>query len=308
MENNNVVVIGVDNGFGMTKTVHNVFPTALEDYNTVKPSFMDNVVYYKGKYYIVGGNKRVKVHEDKTENSDVYILTLAAIGSELAFRGISGETHIVLSVGLPLERCGGGAQKFADYFLQENPVTFEYQDISYTVHIDMVKVSPQGYSAVAFELDQIKDSTVLVDIGSWTVDISQIQGNIPISPISLNDGVINCMQDVNNAIRREFGNEVPESQIQGVMRGIPDSLPAKYEEIAKAEIRKYVENLASSLQERKYNLDTLDFIFVGGGAILIKNFGMDLFPSGRVITEINSNAVGFEKIGAKAWEKTQAGK
>lgn len=309
MEHNGVEFIGVDNGFGMTKTVHGVFPTALEDYDTVKPTFMKTCVYYKGHYYNVGdGSKRIKVKEDKTENNDVYILTLAAIGEELEYRNLSGEVHIVLSVGLPLERCGSGAQKFSEYFQRENPVVFSYNDIDYTIYIDMVKVSPQGYSAIAFDLEHVKNSTVLVDIGSWTIDISQIQNNIPVSPISLNEGVINCMQAVNNAIRREFGNEIPEDKIQDVMRGIPDSLPEKYEEIAKKEIRKYVENLASALQERKYNLDILDFIFVGGGACLIKNFGMDLFPSGRVITDINANAVGFEKIGMKAWEKEQMSK
>ena len=106
-------IIGVDNGYGYTKTVHSVFPTALQDNGTVKPPFLDNVVTYNGHYHIVGG-ERMKVKEDKTIDDNTFLLTLAGIGEELQKRE-SSATDIILSVGLPLERCGAGADSFKNY-------------------------------------------------------------------------------------------------------------------------------------------------------------------------------------------------
>ena len=290
----NYEIIGVDNGYGFTKTVHSNFVTALRDQGKVKPPFMDNVITYNGSYYVVGG-ERMKVKGDKTVDDQTYILTLAAIGEELRIRNRT-RADVILSVGLPLERCGEGSEPFKQYFKKENPVEFDWQDMRYTVNIIDVLVSPQGYSAIISEVSTVANSTVLVDIGSWTIDILQIVNNIPQTALSLNDGVITCILNVNDAIRKETGNEVMESQIQDVMMGKVNALPEKYSKIAQKEIKRYVVKIAQTLQEHKLNLETLPFIFVGGGANLIKNYGMHLFSNARIIPEINANVLGYEKI------------
>lgn len=290
----NYEIIGVDNGYGFTKTVHSTSVTALRDQGKVKPPFMNNVITYNGSYYVVGG-ERMKVKGDKTVDDQTYILTLAAIGEELRLRNKT-RADIILSVGLPLERCGEGSEPFKQYFKKENPVEFDWQDTHYTVNIIDVLVSPQGYSAIISEVSTVANSTVLVDIGSWTIDILQIVNNIPQTALSLNDGVITCILNVNDAIRRETGNEVMESQIQDVMMGKVNALPEKYSQIAQNEIKRYAVKIAQTLQEHKLNLETLPFIFVGGGANLIKNYGMHLFANARIIPEINANALGYEKI------------
>ena len=287
-------IIGVDNGYGLTKTAHCDFVTALTNNGTVKPPFLENAIEYNGNYYLIGG-ERMKVMEDKTENQNTYILTLAAIAEELSLRGLN-EADITLSVGLPLERCGTGAKAFSEYFKKEETESFSYKGKLYKIRIPKVLVSPQGYSAIVGMIKDIPDGTVLVDIGSWTIDISQIIGGIPQKNLSLNDGVINCILTVNDAIRRETGNEVMEAQIQNVMRCKPDALPEKYTAIARREIQTYAEKIAATLQEYKFNLETLPFVFVGGGATIIKNFGMHLFPNAKVITDIHANAKGYEEI------------
>lgn len=290
-------IIGVDNGYGFTKTVHSTFLTALRDNGQIKPPFMDNVVTYNGHYYVVSG-ERMKVRRDKTVDDQTYILTLAAIGEEMQKRG-SRAKDIILSVGLPLERCGAGAASFKKYFMRNGAVIeFDWKNIHHSVNIKDVIVSPQGYSAIVSEVSTISDATVIVDIGSWTIDVLQIINQIPQggSDRSLNEGVITCLLAVNDVIRRETGAEVAESQLQDVMMGNKNALPEKYSRIAQKEIRNYAVKIAQTLQEHKFNLETLPFIFLGGGANIIKNYGMELFANARIISNINANAVGYEKI------------
>lgn len=295
-------IIGVDNGYGFTKTVHSVFPTALQDNGIVKPPFLDNVVTYNGSYNIIGG-ERMKIKEDKTIDDGTYILTLAAIGEELQKRGKNDEKDIILSVGLPLERCGAGAESFKEYFLRDGKtVDFDYKTTHHSICIKDVIVSPQGYSAIIKEITTVANSTVIVDIGSRTIDVCQIINNIPQTSFSLNDGVITCLLDINDAIRRETGYDVMESQIQDVMMGKTNALPERYSKIAQDKIREYAVKIAQTLQERKLNLETLPFIILGGGASIIKNYGMNLFANVRVITDINSNAVGYEEIAKQIYQ------
>ncbi len=62
--------------------------------------FFDNIVEWNGTYYKVGG-KRLEVRDTKVENSNFYILTLAAVAKELNRRGMR-DANVFLSVGLPL--------------------------------------------------------------------------------------------------------------------------------------------------------------------------------------------------------------
>lgn len=289
-------IIGIDNGYGFTKTAHTSFATSLKQYLTAKPALMDNVVEYKGQFYGIGGD-RLKVRSDKTVDNLTYIITLAGIAEELK-RVHLQEAEVILAVGLPLERCGVGKDAFIEYFKQDGDIHFSYEEKEYHVVIKDVLVFPQGYAAIVEDINshRIADNTVLVDIGSWTIDILPINNGRPDINhcLSLNDGVINCMLSANEEVRKNFGSEVLESQIQSLMMGNKNVLPAKYEDLIARKIRDYIENVAATLREYKFNIDTLSFIFVGGGACIVKNFGVDLFPSARVETDIHINAIGYE--------------
>ena len=301
----NTYIIGVDNGFGMTKTANVSFPTSIKNYGKINPPIMNRVICLDGNYYCVGDGDRLKVSFDKTTDDNTYILTLAGVAEELKLAGLT-EAEIILSVGLPIEQVGSGKDAFRDYFKKRGEVSFTYEDIPYHIIIKDVVCSPQGYSAVIKDImaGDVPDNTVLVDIGSWTVDILPIINTVPQinKCLSLNDGAITCILSVNSEFRRIFGSEVMEQQIQQIMIG-ETPLPAKYMDVAKKVIRRYIESIASSLQEQKFNIETLNFIFLGGGASIVKNFGMDLFPMARVFTDLKSNAIGYEFIAAARQKK-----
>lgn len=292
-------IIGVDNGYGLTKTVHSSFITSLEKFDS-EPPIKRKVIKYNDTWY-AAGEKRLTVMNDKTDNENNYILTLIAIAEELKYRGVT-EAHVYLSAGLPLTKFGTQKDDFKKYLTKNRSVKFNYEDIDYNIIIDEnVVLSPQGYSAILPIIKEFEHDIVIVDIGSWTIDILPIIEGIPDTSgcITLNEGVIKCMNRVNEELRRVFGNDITEKQIQDVMQDKESNLPEKYLNVVRNTIIEYTKNIVSLLGENGFNLDTTDFVVIGGGACVISNFGMNMIENATVIGDINANAVGYEYI-AKA--------
>jgi len=102
MKNNNnetVMVIGIDHGYGNMKTATRCFPSGVARYDK-EPIFQNNLLVYNGMYYQIGEEHK-EFCAEKTQDEDYYVLTLAAIARELDGKGMNrAEVHI--AAGLPL--------------------------------------------------------------------------------------------------------------------------------------------------------------------------------------------------------------
>ena len=174
------MIIGIDHGYYAIKTKQVCFPTGLMRY-TYEPYTMQNVLQYRGEYYVCGTGRQTLV-KDKTANDNYYLLTLAALAQEIRKRKGERTAKVVLAAGLPLAGFGREKQKFKEYlFRKEQPVRFFYEGERYEIQIEDVKLFPQGYSALALYPEYLKDepSVLLVDIGGWTVDLMRLDNAVP---------------------------------------------------------------------------------------------------------------------------------
>ena len=109
-------------------------------------------------------------------------------------------------------------QRFKEYlFRKEQPVRFFYEGERYEIQIEDVKLFPQGYSALALYPEYLKDepSVLLVDIGGWTVDLMRLDNAVPNAATcrSLELGVIRCMDEILEQVRRNTGLSITETQV-----------------------------------------------------------------------------------------------
>lgn len=291
-----IEVIGIDHGWSNMKSVSQVFTTAVDEITT-EPAFFSNVVEWNDGYYKVGG-KRLEVRDTKIENDNFYLLTLATVGKELNRRGMRN-ANVLLSVGLPLTRFGAEKQDFIDYLAREKQVSFRFEKEEYSIRIVRVSVFPQCYGAVADRLKVLPERAVIVDIGSWTIDIMPITNSYPDEPecITIPQGLIRCMREINEECVRQFGKELEESVIQKIMAGEKGNLPDKYMEIVDKHIRKFADKVYNTLIEHGYNLDIMPIIFVGGGATVMKLFGKLQGGNIQYIEDVRANAKGYEYLG-----------
>lgn len=293
---NNIEVIGIDHGWSHMKTASKVFTTGIV--LNPSPTFYKDVLEYEGKCYSIGG-ERLEVKNSKVENEDFYRLTLAAIAAELESRGSVTEAVVYLAVGLPLTRFGEEKQAFIDYLSKNKVVSFRYSEKDYHITIGKVSVFPQCYAAVADIIPTFQRKAVVVDIGSWTVDIMPVVNKKPDDAKcnSLPHGLITCMRDINRASIKQFNFEIDEADIEHYIRYHQISnLPEDVVALMDRKLREYAEMIYRSLKEQEINVQTTPIVFVGGGASVMKHYVGDRLPNVEYKLDVKANARGYETL------------
>lgn len=291
----NIEVIGVDHGWSQMKTVHTIFSAGIEEILS-EPAFFDDVLEYENRYYKVG-TKRDAVMDNKTVNDDYYLLTLASIAKELKIRG-SREATVVLAVGLPATRYGAEKKQFVEYLSRKKEVMFTFEQVQYHIHIEKVAVFPQSYAAVVDQIPGFGKKVIVVDIGSWTIDIFPIIDKKPddANANTISEGLIPCMRRINKHSVRLFNEKIDEDVIQSYIMTRQADLDEKLVEIMDKELVDFAKNLFNMLREEGYSLQTTQFYFVGGGAVVMSTFGEIDQRNVKYNFDVNANAKGFEKL------------
>lgn len=294
------MVIGIDHGYYAIKTKQVCFPTGIIRYE-YEPYTMQNVLQYQGEYYVCGTGRQTLV-KDKTANDNYYLLTLAALAQEIRKRKGERTAKVVLAAGLPLTGFGREKQKFKEYLFQKQLIRFLYEGERYEIQIEDVKLFPQGYSALALYPEYLKDepSVLLVDIGGWTVDLMRLDNAVPNAATcrSLELGVIRCMDEIREQVRRNTGLSVTETQIERVLRGKPSSMPAEVVSLIERQGRLYIEKILSAITEAGFDLRAVSSVFMGGGAAIFQHrvSTQDLLCRPIYLTDVHANAAGYERI------------
>lgn len=292
---NKLEVIGIDHGWSMMKTVSQVFVTGVKEITT-EPALYDGVLEYDGKFYKVG-TVRQEVKDTKVEDDSFYLLTLAAIAKELKRRGLT-EARVFLAVGLPLTRFGSEKADFIKYLTANKEVSYVFENIAYHIEVENATVFPQCYAAVADRIPTFTKKTLIVDVGSWTVDIMPVVNKAPDESncITIPKGLITCMRSINEQCVRQLNGELDEADIQHIMRYGNSDVDEEYFSIAKTEIEEFCERVYNSIREYGYNLNTTPIIFVGGGAVVMKNFGGLNQKNISFLQDVKANAKGYEQL------------
>ena len=206
---------------------------------------------------------------------------------------------------MPLTRFGSEKADFLKYLTAEKDIEFIFESIRYHILIENAAVFPQCYAAVADKLQNFGKKTLIVDIGSWTIDLMPVVDKVPDESkcVTIPKGLITCMRTINEQCVRQLNGELDESYIQDIMRTGRCEIDRKYYDIAKDEIEAFCERVYNSIREYGYNLATTPIVFVGGGASVMKLFGGLNQNNISYITDIRANAKGYEQLALMALRK-----
>lgn len=295
------ITIGIDHGYYAIKTSHVCFPAGVTGYE-FEPYTNQHVLTYQGKYYVCGTGRQALL-KDKTVNDNYYLLTMAAIARELKYRKAETKERIILAAGLPLSGFGREKQAFQEYlFRKDQPVRFRYENESYEIKIEDVKLFPQGYSALALHPEYLTDepSVLLIDMGGWTVDLMRLDHAVPNAATcrSMELGIIRCVDEVTEQVRRNMGLSVTDSQVESVLNGKSCSMDRAAKELILQYGRIYTERILSAIMEAGFDLKAIPAVFIGGGAAILKRHVMPQDGLCRPIflTDVHVNAMGYERI------------
>nr|WP_325223561.1 ParM/StbA family protein [uncultured Oscillibacter sp.] len=294
------LTIGVDHGYAAMKSAHFSFPTGLVEYDH-EPYTQQNVLEYGGKFYVVGSGRQ-PLQKDKTLTEDYYILTLAAVAKELACRKADATASVHLAAGLPLTSFGRDKKKFRAYLLRDGrPVFFRFEGSAYTVRITEVSLFPQGYAAVLTQPDLLNEpSVILADVGGWTVDLMRLDNRIPNAATcrSLELGMIRCLDEIAEQVRRNLGLSMTAAQIESVLCGEASSVDDNAKQIIHREADGYARRLLSAIAESGLDARAMPAVFLGGGAALLKRRVRATEGLCRpvILDDVCLNAKGYERL------------
>ena len=297
---NDSFTIGVDHGYYAMKTAHFSFPTGLVEYEH-EPYTRKDVLELDGRFYVVGTGRQ-PLQKDKTRTEDYYLLTLAAIAKELEHRQAGSVATVHLAAGLPLTSFGRDKKKFKEYLFRDGrTASFRYEGNDYSIAITAVSLFPQGYAAVLTQSELLDEPSVIVaDIGGWTVDLMRLDNRIPNAATcrSLELGMIRCLDEIAEQVRRALGLSMTAAQIESILRGEAGSTGEQAREIIHREAGAYVRRLLSAIAECGLDARAMPAIFLGGGAALMKRHvsASDGLCRPLILDDICLNAKGYERL------------
>ena len=267
------IIIGIDHGYYAIKTAHCSFPAGLTSYGEHEPYTRQGLLEFGGCFFVCGSGRQ-PIQRDKTVNDNYYLLTLAAIAKEIQQRGLPPECSVRIAAGLPLTSFGRDKPKFRDYLLRsKQPVNYKFEGVEYSITIEEVAIFPQGYAALMTETGLLQDepSMLLMDLGGWTVDLMRIDNAIPAADTahSLELGMIRCVDDIREQVRRETGLSLTDAQIENMLAGHPCTVSEAVRGIVNQQGRKYTEHLLSATMEAGFDLHAIPAVLLGGGASVV---------------------------------------
>ena len=112
---------------------------------------------------------------------------------------------------------------------------------------------------------------LLMDLGGWTVDLMRIDNAIPAADTahSLELGMIRCVDDIREQVRRETGLSLTDAQIENMLAGHPCTVSDTVRDIVNKQGRKYTEHLLSATMEAGFDLHAIPAVLLGGGASVV---------------------------------------
>ena len=295
MKSGNRFIIGLDHGNHLIKTTHHIMQNGVKRLGA-KPTFMANTLNYGRTYYKVG-EERLNVKDSKMADDDYYILTLAMLAKEAKTRDIPHDSHVTLAVGMPLKQFSPERNAFIRYLKRDSqPVSFKYEDTAYTLYIDKVLAFPQCYAAVVSRLPSMKEC-LIVDIGSWTIDIMEVKDGVPVESHceTFSESLVSVIQDIRSESSELLKKEISENRIISYIQGNTGNIPKQHQKLMDTALERFAARVEGILKENGHDTQFTDMIYVGGGAAVMKKYGR---PGSNVsyITDVKANAIGYEYI------------
>lgn len=300
---NKTYIIGFDDGYQLGKTANSIFDNGVHMIGSVEPTLKENSLFYDGEFFKVGEG-RAAITDDKISDDTARLRTMVGMAMELRKAGLC-KVEVVLAVGLPFSNYGRDKLKLIDYYNQQNVLEFSYEGEDYSVTVEKVIVCPQCYSAVASRLGNMKGDYLIVDIGSKTTDVVYVRNGLPIESrsITIEKAMVKWMKEIQHELKIQTGKEIPEHEIMKVILKEGSNLPAVYVELIESMLREKIHSLELELAERGYSLDYINLIYVGGGALIAKNYAGKYQSHKAYDCDLCANAKGYEFLAGQMLER-----
>lgn len=293
------IIVPIDHGNRNLKTEQHVFTSGILE-SDCKP-VLGEFLQYNGRYYTLS-EQRIPYMRDKSSDERFFILTLFGIVMEAERQRINAENTILqmeLPVGLPPKHYRALHKKFRDYFMDRGRQCLIYKGREYQLEITDAAVFPQDYAAAMTIYPKISsfNKVTTVDIGGFTLDYLLLRGGRPDLSVcdSLERGVITLYNTIISRVNSEYDILLEDADIDSIIKGEKTDYDMQVARMVQDMTKTYVDDLLGTLRERGIDLKTGCVVFIGGGALLLREYLENSDKVGKCvfIEDICANAKGY---------------
>jgi plasmid segregation protein ParM len=174
-----------------------------------------------------------------------------------------------------------------------------YKGREYQLEIADAAVFPQDYAAAMTIYPKISsfNKVITVDIGGFTLDYLLLRGGRPDLSVcdSLEKGVITLYNTIISRVNSEYDILLEDADIDSIIKGEKTDYDMQVARMVQDMTKTYVDDLLGTLRERGIDLKTGCVVFIGGGALLLREYLENSDKVGKCvfIEDICANAKGY---------------
>lgn len=137
-----------------------------------------------------------------------------------------------------------------------------------------------------------------MDIGSKTIDVIHTKNYVPVESdsTSIAEAMIQCMVGIKNEIYQNCNRRISEDLIQQIVIGEQVALPEECKQFVDIGLSNFARNVEAKLSELGFDLDMIPVIYLGGGAVVMKQYGSRNGDNIFYIEDVRANAKGYEYL------------
>ena len=205
---------------------------------------------------------------------------------------------VILAVGLPFSRFGQEKKEFRDYLYRKGEICFGYSGKEYRIRIKDVLVFPQCYAAIADRMRMYGAESLIVDIGSKTIDVIHVQKYVPVEreSTSIPEALIRCMESIKSSVYQICNKKVSEDIIRQMIVDGDAMIPEDCKSVIRDGLRNFAKGIEAKLSELGFDLEMMPVVYAGGGAMVMKRYGRVQGNYVHYLEDIRVNARGYEYL------------
>lgn len=303
-------VLSVDSGKYATKAIIN-----LEDgdkkiiFRTKMDSTMEEKSADKRSCVMVYNNDRVLIGEtaetvdyDKTKAKKIHKYCTYSAIAQLVENG----DEVILTIGCPLSIFNNVEERnqYKEYMHDKGELNIKINGNEKTFTIKKVIVCPESSGIVYKNTMKYKEKLIgVIDIGGLNTNCSIYDNLAPIKSTCFTTNLgANIMR---NELKQHLNSIFPEINLQDwqmeyiIKDGFIKSNKDASKKIIKDFLQKHINNIIGEAKRKGWDINNIDFIFVGGGSKLLEGEIKNVIPDAEISDTAEwDNVEGFNIIGA----------
>ncbi|WCK57027.1 ParM/StbA family protein (plasmid) [Aneurinibacillus sp. Ricciae_BoGa-3] len=257
------------------------------------------VVRFDGQSHIIG---RIASRNDfeTTKAKELHKLSIYTAIHQL----IDDNDNVDLVVGCPISVYTEMEMRkeYLEFIKGDGTIQLTVNGVTKTFKIVKINAFPESSGYVFKHMDEFLGNMIaVVDIGGLNTNCCQYEGldMLPGTDFTYNLGANVLRTELKKTLNKKFGVNLSDKQVELAIkdREIKKD-PERSKKLINQFLMEHVEKLMESMKENQWDVENLDFVFLGGGSLLLADEIKAIFGDEVIISEnaVWDNAEGFAEM------------